>query len=200
MKIQYNEDIKIPYVVVDDFYSSEELKEIWNEIEFLSSEDKLLSPEHTYTASYLDGELKKQNLGVFIDDLYLNRSTSNILKHTRKIFSQEFFDELEKLNYIFSFLKKATKDNTLLSYYRDGDFYKPHLDEFLFTAICFLYKEPKQFEGGEFIFTEHDITTECKNNRLILFPSNVRHEVSEVKIKTEEPWMGRYSITSLIGN
>lgn len=199
MNIEYNKELNLPYAIIDDFYSEEELKEIWKEVEFLSSEDKLLGPEHTKSATYLDGEYKKKNIGVFLDDLYSSRETSNILRLNRKIFDHNFFDELEKLNFSFSFIRKATMDNTLLSYYRDGDYYTPHEDGFLFTGVFLLYKEPKQFEGGEIIFTNHDVKIECKNNRFVLFASSIRHEVTEVKIKTEDPWMGRYSITSLIG-
>jgi Rps23 Pro-64 3,4-dihydroxylase Tpa1-like proline 4-hydroxylase len=199
MNIQYDKKINFPYVIVDDFYSDEELSEIWKEVEFLSSKDKLLGPERTVSATYLDGEFKKKNIGDFIDDLYYDRETSNILKLNRKIFDYNFFEELEKLDFSFSFIKKSTKDNTLLSYYDDGDYYKPHADGFMFTGVFLLYKEPKQFEGGELIFTEQNIKIECKNNRFILFPSSVRHEVAEVKMKTKDPWMGRYSITSLIG-
>lgn len=199
MKIQYDEKSKIPYVIIDNFYSEQELKDIWVEIKFLSSKDKLLPPEETISATYDDGTLKKRNLGLFLDGVYSQRDTSNILNHNRKLFDHDFFVDLENLNHIFSFIRKATKDNTLLSYYGDGDYYKPHADVSLFTAITFFYKEPKQFEGGELVLGE-DINIECKNNRLVLFPSNVIHEVLEVKLKTEEPWMGRYSITSLIGN
>jgi Rps23 Pro-64 3,4-dihydroxylase Tpa1-like proline 4-hydroxylase len=199
MNIKYDKKLNLPYVIVDDFYSEEELVQIWKEIDFLSSEDKLLGPEYTNSSTYLDGDLKKKNIGVFLDDLYLNRDTSNILKLNRKVFDSDFFEELEKLNFSFSFIKNSRKDNTLLSYYGDGDYYNPHSDAFLFTGVFLLYREPKQFEGGELIFTEHDAKIECISNRFILFPSSIRHEVSEVKMKSDVPWMGRYSITSLIG-
>lgn len=196
MKINHDRKLPIPFVIVDDFFTDDELELIWKEIDFLSDKDKLLKPKDTSSAHDENGKLKKSNLGIFVDDVYCQRETSNILKITRKLFDKNFMDDLIKNNYIFNFYQRATSDRTLLSYYGDKDYYKSHHDDADFTSIIWLYKEPKEFEGGEFKFTDYDIKFECKNNQLIIFPSDLLHEVSEIELKSKKPWTGRYSLVN----
>lgn len=199
MKINYDKNLPIPFITVDDFYTEDELKSLWQEIDFLSHKDKLLPPENTSSAfDEKTKKLKKSNLGVFVDDLYFDRNTSNILSITRKIFDKQFMDDIQNLDYIFNFYKRANSDRTLLNYYNDGDYYEPHMDDSWFTAIVWLYKDPKNFTGGDFKFPDHDINLGCNNNQLVIFPSNINHQVEKVKLNSKEPWTGRYSITSLI--
>jgi len=199
MKINYDKNLPIPFITVDNFYTEDELKLLWQEIDFLSHKNKLLPPENTSSA--IDEEtkkLKKSNLGVFVDDLYFDRETSNILTIIKKIFDKQFMDDIQNLDYIFNFYKKSNSDRTLLNYYNDNDYYESHIDDSWFTAIVWLYKDPKNFTGGDFKFSDHDINLGCNNNQLVIFPSNINHQVEKVKLNSKDPWTGRYSITSLI--
>jgi len=78
-----------------------------------------------------------------------------------------------------------------LSIYSDGDYYLPHIDESLYTSVLWLNKEPKEYEGGNFIFHFEDGSTEeveTKNNRMVLFPSFYKHEVKPVHYLTEDAY------------
>jgi hypothetical protein len=66
-----------------------------------------------------------------------------------------------------------------------------------------LYKEPKKFTGGDFIFSDYpDLKFEAKNNCAILFPSRYMHQVNPVKISAEdqENGYGRYSFNLFLEN
>jgi Rps23 Pro-64 3,4-dihydroxylase Tpa1-like proline 4-hydroxylase len=82
----------------------------------------------------------------------------------------------------------------MISRYGNGDYYKPHKDNSLFTALLWLNREPKEFSGGNLTFTSHNHTIEYKNNRCIIFPSVTTHEVSEVFMDAEST-NGRFCIT-----
>jgi len=201
MKIQYKE-LAFPYIIVDDFYNEQELSEIWAELNFLTNKRKLLPPERTGSAFDPDGAFKKQNYGIFLDTLFSgNRNVSNILTHYRKIFSKEFMDAVGKFHWVFEYLYKSNLDQTLLSYYETSDYYKPHTDSATLTALTWFFKEPRNFEGGELTFTDYNETVELKNNRFILFPSIITHEVSEVVMHDGVDPMtgcGRYVVSHFI--
>ena len=40
--------------------------------------------------------------------------------------------------------RETNSDTSFVSYYEEGDSFKPHFDVFQFTALIWLYKEPKQ--------------------------------------------------------
>ena len=56
----------------------------------------------------------------------------------------------------------------LVSHYEGGDHYKPHPDESIGSMVIWLYKEPKQFTGGEFIFTDYPDVEFLLNQILLL--------------------------------
>lgn len=193
----------LPHIIVDDFYNETELREIWQELDFLTYSRKLMTPESTGAAYALDanGEkiYKKNNLGLFIDGLYANRDLSNILFHTRKIFDKAFLEKCQEQNFIFKYLMQANADFTLMSYYEDGATYESHHDKAVITVLTWLYKEPKGFTGGELTFSDHDYPIELKNNRVLIFPGVANHEVAAVRMNPGVKPMsgfGRYVITN----
>jgi Rps23 Pro-64 3,4-dihydroxylase Tpa1-like proline 4-hydroxylase len=188
----------LPIVVIDDFYSELECDFIWKELCFLNTPTKkLLCPEKTGTATAGDGKILKKNSGIFLDQLYLDRSFSNILNLNQKIFSLE--KTLTEKNVFFRYLKESNQDATLVQYYENSDYYKSHFDKSIITAISWFYQKPKSFVGGDLII-DNDLKIECKYNRLILFPSIVEHEVEEIKIGQNllDQNFGRYSISHFI--
>ena len=114
MKIKVFES-PFPYIQIYDFYTDEELKLIWKELDFILNDYNLLGPDKTASA-HDNGVLLKNNLGFFLDSLYTNRESSNILRINRKIFhvTQEIFD---KSNNWFLKNFKSNVDGTLISYY-----------------------------------------------------------------------------------
>jgi Rps23 Pro-64 3,4-dihydroxylase Tpa1-like proline 4-hydroxylase len=74
--------------------------------------------------------------------------------------------------------------NTLVSYYENSDYYKPHSDVAVYSTLTYLYKDPKNFTGGDisFIIENERLDIEIQNNLSIVFPSGYLHEVSPVTI------------------
>ena len=186
----------LEYVVIDDFYNNDELDLIWREIQFLSS--KLLSPERTGSARQ-DGRLLKNNSGIFLDAIYADRNVSDILRLNRKLWAPEIRQEVEKISPWWRLLGASSLDHTLLSYYQDQQYYEPHTDNAVITAVTVLHTDPKNFTGGEFVFPDHDVTIPCKSNSLIIFCSAVKHAVNPVKmLDASLPCSGRYSLAQLL--
>jgi Rps23 Pro-64 3,4-dihydroxylase Tpa1-like proline 4-hydroxylase len=190
MKFRYFSE-PISFCIIRNFYSEDEIRTIYEELNSL--EPRFQDGAETGTAQTVTGDPKKSNRGIFLDDFYgENRGKSAILTLNRKVFSPEVMYELEKKSWIFKFLKRLNHDSTLLSLYKDGDYYRIHEDESFFTAIYYTWKEPKTFEGGDLYFG--DFKVPIKNNSLLIFPSNTEHEVKKVR------GHGRYAISQFISN
>jgi len=184
-----------PHLIVENMYDNEELKLIWEELEFLNKPGKLKSPEN-YGAAKLDGKYFTDAKAIVLDAAYMNRNTSNILKINRKLFNySKLYSELSPYHIKFLY---CNWDITKIRYYHDNEFYSPHCDAKFDTIACtHFYKEPKKFNGGELFFPEYEYTIECKNNSCIIFPAYFMHGVSEVRIADENYYsgFGRYCMT-----
>lgn len=180
----------VPHCIVRNYYSPEELKLIFNEFEFLNG--KLLPPDQTGTALGPDGRPKKRNKGGFLDDFYTKRELSNILQINKKIATPDIWTKIVGKHWFYNYIKPTDRltAKTLLSYYEDGDYYKPHTDSAMVTAISYHWAEPKSFEGGELYFGDYLVPVE--NNSLLIFPSCTEHEVKPVR------GSGRYAITQFL--
>jgi hypothetical protein len=188
------------YLVIDDFYDENELKDIWKELDFLTHSNKMSPPDKS--ASARDPKtlkpLKKSSV-IFLDDFYRERRHSNILTHYEKIYSKNVIDEFAKMDNEFRYARHSNFDRTLVSYYDNSDYYKPHYDIAHLTYLYWICKEPKAFSGGDLVLTELDTTIEYKSNRLVVFPSYYMHSVLPVEMLEEkEPFSGygRYCITT----
>lgn len=184
------------YIIIDDTYTEDELKLIFLELDFWSLSGNLLPPDLTGSAICNDGKLKKKNKGVFLDEAYADRNYSNILKLNRKLYSLQ----LKEPSVINNFIKHSNYDTTLVSYYENSEYYTPHEDISILTALTYLFKKPKAFEGGDLIFTEYGIAFEPRFNRTYIILGAVTHEVTEVKMKLEDckKGLGRYCISNFI--
>ena len=188
------------YLVVDDFFNEVEQKEIWKELEFLTDPSKLLPPEKT-GAAFINDELLKKNQAIFLDTFYGKRENSRILNNCMKMLSPEMFSIFDDMDGEFKYAEGSNLDTTLLSYYEDTDYYKPHTDEAVLTFLYWCYKEPKAFDGGDLLLPEIDADIEVKNNRLVIFPSYRLHSVTPVSMNIKnEPFstFGRYCITKFL--
>lgn len=184
------------YIIIDDTYTDQELKLIFLELDFWSLSNLLLNPDQTGSDKDTNGNLKKENKGIFLDETYATRNYSNILKLNRKIYQIS----LNEPSVVLNFLQNSTKDTTLVSYYEDGDFYKPHKDKSILTALTYLYKKPKMFYGGELFLPEYELVFEPWFNRTYIIPSVVEHAVTKVRMKLEDckKGLGRYCISNFI--
>lgn len=184
-----------PYLIVENLYNEDELKLIWQELEFLNHPCKLELPENIGGALE-DFELISNNRGLFLDDLYKKREISNILTVNRKIFTDSYFNAYASLNFSYKSLKYTNFDRTLLSYYEHGNYYKPHSDNSVHTILTWFYKEPKAFFGGDLYFPEYKHYIKIKNNMTVIFPGFISHEVDKVRMKDNSlSGYGRYCMT-----
>jgi len=186
------------YLLIENFYTEEELKMIWLELDMYSCfPDRYLPPTETGSATNNFGDPLKLNGGLWLDEIYSGqyRYMSNILELNQKLFplikpeSSWFFKDIQ-----------VNSDNTLISYYENNDFYKKHNDISYVTACTWFYKEPKRFSGGDFHFDDYDITIECKHNTCVVFPSNIYHSVDQITIpkQYEKQGLGRYCMSQFI--
>jgi hypothetical protein len=173
------------HTIIKNFYNKKEEELIWQEIEFLNQPGKLQHSTLTGDPGGID------KVGIFLDDLYNFRQVSNILTINRKIFN---ITNLFSDNPFSKYLEGCNYDRTMLSYYENDSYYKPHKDRFVLSAVTLFFKEPKKFSGGELHFDEYNYTPDLYHNDMIIFPSCETHSVSKIILDTQEDGMGRYTI------
>lgn len=109
----------------------------------------------------------------------------------------EKFLETEDFAYIHSLYTKT--GSVLLSAYADGDYYGSHIDVdmgSIITAVLMLNLDEQRFSGGDLIIGPD--TYPFKNNRLIVFPSCVEHEVTKIKLDSNKYEKLRFSLQYFI--
>jgi Rps23 Pro-64 3,4-dihydroxylase Tpa1-like proline 4-hydroxylase len=201
MDINYfNEDF--PYITIKNTYTESELELIWEELNFISSSEIFLNSKNPYFGSAIsDNKILRNNKSIWLDDFYSSRENSNILRINRKLFTEynKIFDPHP--SWLFKNFE-CTEDNTLISYYENGGYYKKHKDYSFFTALTWFYKEPKRFSGGDlYMFLDNtSIKIEIKNNYTLIFPSLIFHEVSKISMNSENEnkKLGRFCMTQFL--
>lgn len=187
-----------PFLEIENMYDDNQLKLIWQELEFLNHSNKFEGPKETGSAQK-EGESLKKNNGLFLDNLYKTRNISNILTANQNLFSPHILEEFSSLCFLYENIKHTNEDTTLISYYDNGGYYKPHQDHALYSAVTWFFKEPKQFNGGDFYFTDCNLKIDVKNNKTVLFPSVIHHSVDEIKMNDNSPLgYGRYVMVQLL--
>ena len=204
MKIVHNNDHSFPFVIIDDYYNNDELDLIWDELHHMTYPHKWNTPKtHPHSGAMEDGVSLKLNKFSFLDEYYTDRKYSNILNTNRKIFYYNNFKKIftENENWFFNTFN-TLKDLTLLSYYdQDGEYYKAHRDESYITCLSWFYKEPKKFAGGDMVLHngEEKINIDCLNNRMLIIPSRIKHEVLPLSVDGElGRCEGRYCIAQFL--
>ena len=205
-KIQQYWDVKIikdnptfPFLVIDNWYTPEEEKAVWKELDFFSAtpKEQIDRAENTIVARDPDGNAKSKAYRFYIDGFYNKRKLSPIINSMYKQRTPEFHNIIKEcIPYARSFLA-SNEDSSLISYYEENDHYEPHHDNFAWTCLVWMVREPRLFNGGDFKLNEPDVEVKLKNNRMIIFPSCFLHSVSPVKFHTQpkEIGYGRYTIT-----
>ena len=189
-----------PHMIVENFYNGDELKLIWEELDFYTKDGKL------FDAHEFGGVIDKTNSkAIWLDKIFSKkyRNLSNILKVNRKLFDSAVLEAFSSVHDCCSIAKFCNYDVTKVRYYHDGDYYEPHTDKTVqFLGFSYFYREPKKFEGGELIFPKYDYTFDCPNNSLIMMPGWVEHGVSKISIKNSDYFdgYGRYAVTSFFSN
>lgn len=189
------------HIIIHDVFTPEELKNVWTEIEFLHPRLMRVGENDFDGGSAKDssGNILKQNSVLALQDIYNYRSNvSYILQYMIALYNREDLATVAMcdLGYYFNLYLKATTHHFKLQYYENNDGYKAHKDEAVFSASLFLHKDPKNFTGGDFVFDEYDYIVSCETNKMVMFPSTVKHSVTPVKMLGDIPMTGRYSITT----
>ena len=182
-----------PHLIIENFYSEDELKFIWRELDFLTSPKILMSAD-------LNGSVEGNHLSVILDDVYRNRGISDILTVNRKAFNKEIIDAFVELNPLLAHINLVNVDLTKIKYYENYNGYKKHQDLARFTALTYFYKEPKAFEGGDLYFNDFDYTIKLKNNMFVLFVGALWHESLPVSLKQDGhiTGNGKYTMTQFL--
>jgi Rps23 Pro-64 3,4-dihydroxylase Tpa1-like proline 4-hydroxylase len=199
-KYEYS-DKYFPHAIIHNFFSEQEVKEIWKELEFLTN-SRVLLPSSQTAAATENNVILKQNNAVFIDNVFAgNRQASNILTYFRRFWEKQNIDTLVNMNQVFKMLPICNQDVTLMSYYENSDYYKPHWDNSVFTILIHFFKEPKQFGGGDLFLGNEDYVIPNESNRLIIFPGYGIHGVTPIVQNASSPFngMGRYTLSHFLG-
>jgi hypothetical protein len=184
----------IDAVVIDNFYTEEQLKEIMVELNWLTKKSILVGEDELASAR-LNGELLASKKGTFLESVFKNWKHSALISHgMTQTTDKQFIDGLYAYSTLFKSLVGCNSRSHLLSYYENSNYYKPHTDGFFFTILNYFYVEPKQFEGGEVILhscnSDKIATIEVKNNRAIVIASQTIHEVKEIKSSLDNSFSG----------
>lgn len=190
-------------LIIKDTFSENELNSIWYELNHLHNVNAFLDPEKTGSARDNDGNLKKQNKAIFLDTVYKQRNFSSILPLLEeKVLSIEVKEKMLNINPAFGNFASVNSHVTLISYYEESDYYKAHSDLSVFSTLTYIFKEPKNFIGGDIYFyiNDKEFKIAIENNLSIVFPSAYLHEVSPITmIDRTIPLSGRHCLSIFTG-
>lgn len=180
----------LPILIIKNFFSDLELSMLKEEIKLLQYFE--LGPEHTQSA-YYNGKYIKKNKGVFVDDIFYNnelKNKSKILNINKKVYDLNTIQTIQSINLIWSLLKTSNKNTTLISYYKDSDYFMPHTDLASISVLSY-FVEPN-FSGGELVFDENKIKIEIEDNMTVYMLGSLLHSVE--KISAPEDSIARISM------
>lgn len=188
-----------PFIVCDNWYTSEEEKNIWKELNWFSSQDNIERAENTYVAHDDDGKAKSKASRFHIQEFFTPKGMqrSHIFNYMYKQRTQQFHDIVRHIKPYCNSFFSTNSDSSLISYYEDSEYYDSHWDDYAWTMLIWFVREPRLFNGGDFEFTDSKHKVKLKHNRALFFPSMFEHRVTPVKMHTQpkEVGYGRYTIT-----
>jgi hypothetical protein len=187
-----------PYILTEGSLTPSEMESVDKELKFLKS--TMRPAELSGSARDADGNPLKRNLSISLKEVYRSQEFSSILKALGGTLLDNFQGP-DSTKASDRGLKHWLLNNmsigasvTMVSYYGEGDYYLPHRDNTVLTAVTFIseeYGSDEGFSGGDLTFTDYDITIPFKHNSTIIFPGCIRHEVSKVHASEGK---GRFSI------
>ena len=101
-----NQNPIYPFVVVDNWYTPNEEKNVWKELDFFSAtpKNKIERAENTIVARNKDGSSKSKAYRFYVEDYYKKREISPILNCLYKQRSPEFKEILEQKTFTYPFV------------------------------------------------------------------------------------------------
>lgn len=174
------------HIIINDFFDKNELEKIWNEIKFLKDSSGFDDVRNTEPAiDYANNEILASRTGVFLENFYVNhRQNSLIYKFTRKLYN--IVSELPDIDILKEQIANTNVDATLVSIYKDQDYYKSHRDRCIISILIYLWEDNKKFTGGDLIFEKYNHTIIPQNNMCLIFQSCNKHEVSKIEKCVDE--------------
>ena len=193
MEIKHNWE-NAEYLFIKNVCSEDELRLCKNELEILSF--GLETPEKTGSAKDKNGELKKENRGIFFEYVYAPKfgdysPCTKIVEKAIKVSRTGSYTPHSIMNYI---AKSPVSYTLLFSAYSNNDYYEAHHDTATLTLLFWL--KNKDFTGGDLKFTDFNEEVPFEDNSVIIFPSHYKHEVS--KVNTSEDGYVRYVISAFL--
>lgn len=188
----------VPYLRIEDFFSKVELEQlIFPELEYYVKGGKLQDASQTGSARDENNKVIKKNSGLFIETLYRDSANSSIATCVNRLWNTDVCEALERTGPWNRSWRIANTSATLVNYYQDGDYYLPHIDQVQYTLLIWLWREPKNWTGGQFMFNDFSHTVPMKNNSAILFPGCYTHGVERVSMLNPSfnDGTGRYCIS-----
>jgi hypothetical protein len=193
------ENCTFPFVVIDNWYTVNEENNIWKELDFYTSQENKDRAENTIVAKDDKGNSLGKSYRFYMTDYYsqVGFKKSHISNYMYKQKSIQFHNIIKECMPYGRYFTSSNRDTTLISYYEQDDHYEPHYDNFLWTCLIWMVREPRMFTGGNFDFPESGYEIKLKNNRMIMFPCCYLHRVSPIKFYTQpkEIGYGKYTIT-----
>mgnify|MGYP003153929604 FL=1 len=188
-----------PFIVIDNWYTPQEEKNIWKELDWYTSHEHKDRAENTIVARNKDGSSRSTAYRFYVGEFYsgIGIKKSHIFNYMYKQRTPEFHKIVgECMPYARNF-HSSNDESTLISYYEDNDHYDSHHDVFAWTMVIWFVREPRLFDGGNFDFPESGYEVRLKHNRAVFFPCCYLHRVSPIKFHTQpkESGFGRYTIT-----
>jgi SM-20-related protein len=188
----------IPHIILDNFLPDEEHRGLLAHV--------------LAVADFAPGSVDTKNGFEYRPDLrkgYLsNDRLGPNLRSFRSALRQAFGDICPKLG-MARFNLAAIEIR--LAAHTHGDFFSAHRDTMtgrsremserdrIITAVYYLHRQPKPFQGGELRIYPFDdsapLTVEPRDNRLIAFPAFMLHEVTEVTVPSGEFADSRFSVS-----
>lgn len=189
---------KIYYLFKENCFNNSDLNLLFDELNFLNNPLILEGPEETGSAEDDEG-IQKKNKGVWVSDFYTNPRKSSLWRLSRN-YLDKVINEYSDLHCSNRAILNTNYSKSLLSYYENKDYYKPHTDQSTVTILFWFFKEPKRFDGGDLFFSDTEELIKIKNNSMIMFPSWAYHSVTELKMdeKFQNKKLGRYCLTTFL--
>lgn len=188
------------HIIITDTFDEVEYDAVVAELLFLQT--NMSPPEHTGAAAR-GGIALKSGGGIMLQEFYKNIQQSNVQKYTRKICRNSNVWEAiakNKSEMYYGLYTHLKNDSILVQYYGDGDFYNPHEDACVFSAVTVLHDDPKKFSGGDLVFPDFGYNPTLRNNQTIIFPSILTHAVEPLRVEEGSSGLcGRFSITNFMG-
>jgi len=180
------------FLVVSEL-DKEKLKDCFDEVKRFQS--NYLSPDNTGAAKSEAGKDKKKNSGVFLNELYNQEEYGS--SSCVQMFSN-IFNYLKGCcfsnNSAFNYIHCAEYFSCLASAYKDGDFYEAHRDHAKLTVL--MWFSSGGTDGGDLVFSDFNTGIKFEHNKIVIFPSHYRHEVTP--ISTDQEGFVRYCASAFI--